>query len=46
MLFLTENEDRLLEMPFEQILGQINSLPVRFVLEESINAKAKRARFD
>ena len=36
----------MLDMPFEQILSQINTMPVRFVLEESINAKEKRARFD
>lgn len=46
ILFLNENEERLLDMPFEQILSQINTMPVRFVLEESLNSKEKRARFD
>ncbi len=33
-------------MPFEQILSQINAMPVKFVLEEAINAKEKQTRFD
>ena len=40
---LKENEEDLLNWPFEMILSQINILPIKFVFgeEESVDAKKK-----
>jgi hypothetical protein len=34
---LAENEDKILELPFEVILAQITSMPARFCFDETDN---------
>jgi len=46
LILLGENEEKLLDMPFEQILGQISHMPIRFVLEESQNIEESLSKFD
>lgn len=46
LILLGENEEKLLDMPFEMILGQISQIPIRFVLEESQNIEESIKKFD
>lgn len=46
LILLGENEEKLLDMPFEMILAQISQIPNRFVLEESSNIEESIAKFD
>ena len=46
ILLLKENEEKMLDMPFEVILTQIVHLPIKFVVEESANVEQSRSQFD
>lgn len=36
ILMLKENEEKMLEMPFEVMLSQITNVPIKFVIDESL----------